>query len=75
MTNEILDLRGKQCPEVILMLRKKMAKMCAGDIVKVISGDAGSIEEMECYVKYGGAKLINKSINKEKDEYIYMIQK
>lgn len=72
---KVLDLRGKECPRVILLIRQEMETMDENDIVKVISSDGGSVNEMKCYAAYMKVKILEKAINKSKSEYIYIIQK
>jgi tRNA 2-thiouridine synthesizing protein A len=68
-----LDTRGMNCPLPILKTKKALADMTAGQVLKVVSTDAGSVKDMQAFANQTGNALISSS--EEKGEYIFMMQK
>ena len=68
-----LDTRGMNCPLPILKTKKALADMTTGQILKVISTDAGSVKDMQAFANQTGNPLMSSS--EEKGEYIFMMQK
>jgi len=68
-----LDTRGMNCPLPILKTKKALADMTTGQILKVISTDAGSVKDMQAFANQTGNPLVSSS--EEKGEYIFMMQK
>jgi tRNA 2-thiouridine synthesizing protein A len=44
-----LDARGLNCPLPILKTKKSLADMATGQVLKVISTDAGSVKDMQAF--------------------------
>ncbi len=68
-----LDTRGMNCPLPILKTKKALADMTTGQVLKVISTDAGSVKDMQAFANQTGNTLISSA--EEKGEYIFMMQK
>ncbi len=68
-----LDTRGMNCPLPILKTKKALADMAAGQVLKVVSTDAGSVKDMQAFANQTGNTLVSSS--EEKGEYIFMMQK
>ncbi len=68
-----LDTRGMNCPLPILKTKKALADMTTGQVLKVISTDAGSVKDMQAFANQTGNALISSA--EEKGEYIFMMQK
>lgn len=68
-----LDTRGMNCPLPILKTKKALADMTPGQILKVVSTDAGSVKDMQAFANQTGNTLVSSS--EEKGEYIFMMQK
>lgn len=68
-----LDTRGMNCPLPILKTKKALADMTPGQILKVVSTDAGSVKDMQAFANQTGNPLMSSS--EEKGEYIFMMQK
>jgi len=68
-----LDTRGMNCPLPILKTKKALADMSSGQILKVVSTDAGSVKDMQAFANQTGNPLMSSS--EEKGEYIFMMQK
>jgi len=71
--NEELDCRGMNCPLPVLKTKKALKTMATGDILKVISTDAGSIADMAAFSRRTGNEVVEQS---EGDgEYIFFFKK
>ena len=68
-----LDARGLNCPLPILKTKKSLADMTSGQLLKVVSTDAGSIKDMQAFANQTGNTLV--SSTEEKGEYIFLMQK
>ena len=68
-----LDTRGMNCPLPILKTKKALADMTPGQVLRVISTDAGSVKDMQAFANQTGNALVSSS--EEKGEYIFMMQK
>ena len=68
-----LDTRGMNCPLPILKTKKALADMTTGQVLKVVSTDAGSVKDMQAFANQTGNALISSA--EEKGEYIFMMQK
>ena len=59
--NSELDARGLNCPLPILRTKKSMNGMAAGEILKIVATDPGSVKEMEAYAKQTGHEIVGTS--------------
>lgn len=71
--NTELDARGLNCPLPILRTKKAMTSMAAGDVLKIVATDPGSVKDMEAYAKQTGNELIGSAENN--GEYTFYIKK
>lgn len=53
-----LDARGLNCPLPILKAKKALADMTSGQVLRVISTDAGSVRDFQAFAKQTGNELI-----------------
>ena len=53
-----LDTRGLNCPLPILKAKKTLAEMSSGQLLKVMSTDAGSVRDFQAFAKQTGNELI-----------------
>ena len=68
-----LDARGLNCPLPILKTKKSLADMTSGQVLKVVSTDAGSVKDMQAFANQTGNTLV--SSTEEKGEYVFLMQK
>lgn len=61
--NQILDARGMNCPLPILRTKKTLNTMQAGDTLKVVSTDPGSVKDMVAFCQQTGNTLLNSAQN------------
>jgi tRNA 2-thiouridine synthesizing protein A len=57
----------------ILKTKKALSKMDAGQILEVISTDAGSVKDIEAFCNQTGNKLI--SINEDGGKYVFTLER
>jgi tRNA 2-thiouridine synthesizing protein A len=53
-----LDARGLNCPLPILKAKKALADMTSGQILRVVSTDAGSVRDFQAFAKQTGNELM-----------------
>ena len=53
-----LDARGLNCPLPILKAKKALAEMTSGQILRVVSTDAGSVRDFQAFAKQTGNELV-----------------
>lgn len=54
-----LDTRGLNCPLPILKAKKALADMAGGQLLRVISTDAGSARDFQAFAKQTGNDLVD----------------
>lgn len=68
-----LDARGLNCPLPILKTKKSLSDMATGQVLKVISTDAGSVKDMQAFANQTGNTLVSQS--EVNGEYVFFMQK
>ncbi len=53
-----LDARGLNCPLPVLKAKKALNGMASGDVLKIMSTDAGSVKDFEAFAKQTGNDLL-----------------
>ena len=53
-----LDARGLNCPLPILKAKKALADMTSGQLLRVVSTDAGSIRDFQAFAKQTANELV-----------------
>jgi tRNA 2-thiouridine synthesizing protein A len=53
-----LDTRGLNCPLPILKAKKSLNEMQSGQLLKVVSTDAGSIRDFQAFARQTGNDLV-----------------
>lgn len=69
----ILDAREDCCPMPLLKTKLSLSKMEKGERLLVQASDPGSMKDIPLYIKQVGLSLL--SVDKQGDEYIFLIQK
>ncbi|MEC5214262.1 tRNA 2-thiouridine synthesizing protein A [Polaromonas sp. CG_9.5] len=54
-----LDTRGLNCPLPILKAKKALAEMTSGQLLQVVSTDAGSLRDFEAFARQTGNDLMD----------------
>ena len=57
-----LDTRGLNCPLPILKAKKALAEMLSGQLLRVLSTDAGSTRDFQAFAKQTGNELVEQQI-------------
>ena len=68
-----LDARGLNCPLPILKTKKALGDLTSGQVLKIISTDAGSVKDMEAFAKQTGNELL--ASQAEGKEYVFFVKK
>lgn len=68
-----LDARGLSCPLPILKTKIALNGMTSGQVLKVVSTDAGSVKDMEAFANQTGNPLL--SSGQENKDYVFHIRK
>ncbi|CAA6804853.1 MAG: Preprotein translocase subunit TatC [uncultured Thiotrichaceae bacterium] len=71
--NTELDARGLNCPLPILRTKKSMNGMAAGEVLKVVATDPGSVKDMEAYARQTGNEIVGSA--EETGEFTFFIKK
>ena len=71
--NEELDARGLNCPLPILRAKKGINGLEAGQVLKIIATDPGSVKDFEAFCKQTGNELV--STAEDGAEYTFFIKK
>jgi TusA-related sulfurtransferase len=53
-----LDTRGLNCPLPILKAKKALTDMISGQLLRVVSTDAGSLRDFQAFAKQTGNELV-----------------
>lgn len=72
-TTKTIDVRGLFCPEPVFRTKIEMEKLATGDILKILSDDPESEEDVSRWVKRNGHEIL--SINKIKKDLEFTIKK
>ncbi len=72
MADQILDASGLNCPMPILKTKKALKQMESGQILEVISTDAGSVKDLVAFCNQTGHTLIETIEND--GEYTFTIK-
>ena len=71
--NSELDARGLNCPLPILRTKKSMNGMAAGEVLKIVATDPGSVKDMEAYAKQTDNDIVDSS--EDGGEFTFYIRK
>jgi tRNA 2-thiouridine synthesizing protein A len=68
-----LDARGLNCPLPILRVRTSMQKLAAGQTLRVVATDPGSVKDFEAFCKQTGNELLESTATN--GEFIFLLKK
>ncbi len=68
-----IDTRGLNCPLPILKAKKALADMVSGEVLKVVSTDAGSVRDFQAFAKQTGNELIDQQT--EGEEFVHVMRR
>jgi tRNA 2-thiouridine synthesizing protein A len=68
-----VDARGLNCPLPILKAKKALATLESGQVLKVVSTDAGSLRDFQAFCKQTGNELLEQQSTN--GEYIHVLRR
>ena len=72
-TDQEIDTRGLNCPLPILKAKKALAGMESGQLLRVLSTDAGSLRDFQAFAKQTGNELVEQQTVGE--EFIHILRR
>ena len=68
-----LDASGLNCPLPILRAKKALGTLEAGQVLRIIATDPGSVKDFEAFAKQTGNELMESG--EEGGKFVFMIKK
>ena len=68
-----LDASGLACPLPIVKTKKALSGMATGQVLRVISTDSGSVEDMKAFADQTGNTLLQSTT--EDGKYVFRLRK
>lgn len=68
-----IDTRGLNCPLPILKAKKALADMHAGQLLKVVATDAGSLRDFQAFARQTGNELVEQETVGQ--EFIHILRR
>ncbi|WP_198969753.1 sulfurtransferase TusA family protein [Xylophilus sp. ASV27] len=68
-----LDTRGLNCPLPILKAKKALSELHSGQLLRVVSTDAGSIRDFQAFARQTGNELVEQQTVAE--EHIHILRR
>ena len=56
-----LDTRGLNCPVPILKAKKALTDLASGELLRVVSTDAGSVRDFQAFARQTGNELVEQT--------------
>jgi tRNA 2-thiouridine synthesizing protein A len=72
-TDKEIDTRGLNCPLPILKAKKALTDMQSGQLLKVVSTDAGSVRDFQAFAKQTGNELVDQQTSGA--DYIHVLRR
>ena len=70
-----VDARGLTCPLPILRAKKALAEMSAGQVLKVLATDPGSVKDFQAFARQTGNDLLQQGETAENAFEFYLKRK
>ena len=71
--NKEIDTRGLNCPLPILKAKKALSDMHSGQLLRVVSTDAGSLRDFQAFARQTGNELVGQDTVGV--EYIHVLRR
>jgi TusA-related sulfurtransferase len=68
-----IDTRGLNCPLPILKAKKALTDMQSGQLLKVISTDAGSLRDFQAFARQTGNELVEQK--EQGEEFVHVLRR
>ncbi len=72
-SNHEVDARGMNCPLPILKIRKAIASVADGEVIKLLATDPGSVKDMQAFCSQTGNELMES--REEDGAYVFWVRK
>ncbi|NMF89105.1 sulfurtransferase TusA family protein [Aromatoleum petrolei] len=70
-----VDARGLTCPLPILRAKKALAEMSAGQVLRVLATDPGSVKDFQAFARQTGNELMQQGEMADKAFEFYLKRK
>jgi len=70
-----VDARGLTCPLPILRAKKALAEMSAGQVLRVLATDPGSVKDFQAFARQTGNDLLQQAETVDKAFEFYLKRK
>ena len=70
---KIIDTRGLNCPLPILKAKKALSEIQAGQVLKVLATDPGSVRDFQAFARQTGNELIEQRT--VGDEFVHFLRR
>jgi tRNA 2-thiouridine synthesizing protein A len=67
-----LDVRGLNCPMPILKTKKALGELAAGQVLRVVATDPGSVRDFQAFAKQTGHALLEQT--SQGDEFVHLMR-
>jgi tRNA 2-thiouridine synthesizing protein A len=68
-----IDTRGLNCPLPILKAKKALSELQAGEVLKVLATDPGSLRDFQAFARQTGNELLEQSTVGE--EFVHFLRR
>ncbi|MEJ8823454.1 sulfurtransferase TusA family protein [Variovorax humicola] len=68
-----LDTRGLNCPLPILKAKKALNELASGQLLRVVSTDAGSVRDFQAFSRQTGNDLVEQQTHG--DDFIHVLRR
>ena len=68
-----IDTRGLNCPLPILKAKKALSELLAGEVLKVLATDPGSLRDFQAFARQTGNELIEQRT--VGDEFVHYLRR
>ncbi len=68
-----LDARKMNCPLPVLKTKKALKSLAAGDVLKVVATDPGSVKDFAAFAKQTGNQLLDS--REDAGKFFYLLKK
>ena len=68
-----IDTRGLNCPLPILKAQKALSELQAGDVLKVLATDPGSLRDFQAFARQTGNELVEQSSGT--GEFVHLLRR
>lgn len=68
-----LDARGLNCPLPILRAKKALNELGAGQTLRIMATDPGSVKDFQAFARQTGNELLES--NEASGEYVFLLKK